>query len=79
MIWQSSDSARFREYNTKTGGKLVSFLRSIVPKTKGTTIEQVALEAKYKEGAEFIIRQLDDILLDENTQDDASSASFTSM
>jgi len=79
MIWQSSDSARFREYNTKTGGKLVAFLRSIVPKTKGSTIEAVALEAKYKEGAEFIIRQLDDILLDENTQDDASSASFTSM
>jgi hypothetical protein len=79
MTWQSSDSARFREYNSKTGGKLVSFLRSIVPKTKGNTIEQVALEAKYKEGAEFIIRQLDDILLDENTQDDASSASFTSM
>jgi hypothetical protein len=79
MIWQSSDSARFREYNSKTGGKLIAFLRSVIPNTNGTTIEQVALEAKYKEGAEFIIRQLDDILLDENKQDDASSASFASM
>jgi hypothetical protein len=54
-------------------------LRSVIPNTKGTTIEQVALEAKYKEGAEFILRQLDDILSDENNQDDASSASFVSM
>jgi len=79
MKWETSDSARFREYNSKTGGKLITFLQSVVPITTGNTIEQVALEAKYKEGAEFIIRQLNDILLDENKQDDASSASFTSM
>jgi hypothetical protein len=79
MTWDSSDSARFREYNTKTNGKLRAYLRSVIPNTKGTTIEQVALEAKYKEGAEFILRQLDDILSDENNQDDASSASFVSM
>jgi hypothetical protein len=79
MLWQSSDSARFREYNSKTGGKLIAFLRSVVPNTTGKTIEEVALEAKYKEGAEFIIQQLNDILLDENKQDDASSASFASM
>jgi hypothetical protein len=79
MLWQSSDSARFREYNSKTGGKLIAYLRSVIPNTSGTTIEQVALEAKYKEGAEFILRQIDDILLDENKQDDASSASYASM
>jgi hypothetical protein len=79
MLWQSSDSARFREYNSKTNGKLIAFLRSVVPNTTGTTIEEVALQAKYKEGAEFIIQQLNDILLDENKQDDASSASFASM
>jgi len=79
MLWQSSDSARFREYNSKTNGKLIAFLRSVVPNTTGKTIEEVALEAKYKEGAEFIIQQLNDILLDENKQDDASSASFASM
>jgi hypothetical protein len=79
MLWQSSDSARFREYNSKTGGKLIAFLRSVIPNTTGTTIEEVALQAKYKEGAEFIVQQLNDILLDENKQDDASSASFASM
>ncbi len=79
MLWQSSDSARFREYNSKTGGKLIAYLRSVVPNTNGKTIEEVALQAKYKEGAELILRQLNDILLDENKQDDASSASFASM
>jgi len=79
MLWQSSDSARFREYNSKTGGKLIAYLRSVVPNTNGKTIEEVALQAKYKEGAEFIIQQLNDILSDENKQDDASSASYASM
>jgi hypothetical protein len=79
MVWNTSDSARFREYNSKSGGKLVSYLRSVIPNTTGKTIEAVALEAKYKEGAEFILQQLIDILLDENKQDDASSASFVSM
>jgi len=79
MIWQSSDSARFREYNSKTNGKLVAFLRSVIPNTNGKTIEEVALQAKYKEGAEFILSQINDILLDENKQDDASSASYASM
>jgi len=79
MKWETSDSARFRDYNAKTGGKLIDYLQSIIPITTGKTIEQVALEAKYKEGAEFIVSQLKDILSDENKQDDASSASFTSM
>jgi hypothetical protein len=79
MIWQSSDSARFREYNSKTNGKLLAFLRSVIPNTNGKTIEEVALQAKYKEGAEFILSQINDILLDENKQDDASSASYASM
>ena len=79
MLWQSSDSARFREYNSKTNGKLIAFLRSVIPNTNGKTIEEVALQAKYKEGAEFILSQINDILLDENKQDDASSASYASM
>lgn len=79
MKWENSDSARFRDYHHKTGGKLVAYLRSLVPVTTGTTIEQVALEAKYKEGAEFLISQLDSMISDENNQDDASSASFVSM
>jgi hypothetical protein len=79
MVWNTSDSSRFREYNSKSGGRLIAYLRSVIPNTTGKTIEAVALEAKYKEGAEFIVQQLIDILLDENKQDDASSASFTSM
>ncbi len=79
MNWEKSDSARFRDYHHKTGGKLVSYLRSLIPVTTGTTIESVALEAKYKEGAEFLISQLDAIISDENKDDDASSASFVSM
>jgi hypothetical protein len=79
MKWETSDSARFRDYHHKTGGKLVAYLRSIIPTTTGTTIEQVALEAKYKEGAEFLIAQLDAMISDENRDDDASSASFTAM
>jgi len=79
MNWETSDSARFREYHQKSGGKLIGFLYSQIPPTTGKTIESVALEAKYKEGAEFILRQMNDILLDENKNDDASSASFVSM
>ena len=79
MNWDASDSARFREYHQKTGGRLRAYLRSLVPLTTGKTIESVALEAKYKEGCEFIIRQLDDIISDENRVEDASSASFIAM
>lgn len=79
MNWEQSDSARFREYDSKTGGKLRAFIRSVIPNTSGKTIEQVALEAKYKEGAEFVLRKLDEMISDVNKGDDASSASFTSM
>lgn len=79
MKWEESDSARFREYDSKTGGKLRAYLQSLVPVTTGTTIERVALEAKYKEGAEFLVRKLQEIISDENRTDDASSASFASM
>lgn len=79
MKWDSSDSVRFRDYIHKTDGKLMLFLRQMVPVTTGKTIEEVALEAKYKEGCEFILRKLDEILTDENKSDDASSASFITM
>jgi hypothetical protein len=79
MKWNESDSARFREYDSKSNGKLRLFLRTFVPLTKGKTIEEVALEAKYKEGVEFILRKLDEIILDEKDDNDASSASFQQM
>jgi hypothetical protein len=79
MTWDQSDSARFRAYDKQTNGKLRQFLRSRLPVLKGVTIEEYALHASYKEGCEFMVQQLDDIITDENKQDDASSASFTSM
>ena len=79
MAWDQSDSARFRAYDKQTNGKLRQFLRSRLPVLDGKNIEEYALNASYKEGCEFILRQLDDIISDENKPDDASSASFTSM
>lgn len=79
MNWEQSDSARFRAYDKQTGGKLRAFLKSRLPVVDGKNIEEYALNASYKEGCEFIVRQLDDIISDENKQDDASSASFVSM
>jgi hypothetical protein len=79
MKWEQSDSSRFREYHQKTGGKLVAYLRSVIPMTTGNTIESVALEAKFKEGGEFVLRQIDDILAEENRNDDAANGSFASM
>lgn len=57
----------------------MAFLKAQVPNTTGKTIESVALEAKFKEGCEFVLRQIDDILADDNKADDASSGSFASM
>jgi len=79
MKWEQSDSSRFREYHQKSGGKLVAYLKSIIPMTTGKTIESVALEAKFKEGCEFVLRQIDDILADESKTDDATNGSFASM
>jgi hypothetical protein len=79
MQWDQSDSSRFRAYDKQTNGKLRAFLRSRMPAIEGKNIEEYALQASYKEGCEFMLQQLDDIITDENKPDDASSASFTSM
>ena len=79
MTWEKSDSARFRQYNTQTGGKLISFLRSCIRRAEGDDIEEYALSAAYKQGAEDIVSRLEEIITDVNKEDDASSASFTSM
>jgi hypothetical protein len=79
MTWDKSDSARFRQYNTQTGGKLISFLRSCIHRAEGDDIEEYALRAAYKQGAEDIVSRLEEIITDVNKEDDASSASFTSM
>jgi hypothetical protein len=79
MTWLKSDSARFRQYNTQTGGKLISFLRSCIHRAEGDDIEEYALRAAYKQGSEDIVSRLEEIITDVNKEDDASSASFTSM
>lgn len=79
MKWEQSDSARFREYDQKTGGRLRAFLKSRLPVLDGKNIEEYALNASYKEGAEFIIRQLEDIISDDSKADDASTSNYQSM
>ena len=79
MTWNQSDSARFRQYHQQTGGKLIAHLRNNVPSLLGKTIESVALEAKFKEGAESIIKTLEAIIADQNQSDDSSTSSYSSM
>lgn len=55
-------------------------MRSRVPVALPTaSIEEVALAAKFKEGCEFMLRQLDDILSTPEQADDASAGQYTSM
>lgn len=79
MTWSQSDSARFRQYHQQAGGKLIAHLRNNIPPLLGKTIESVALEAKFKEGAESIIKTLEAIIQDPGQQDDASTGSYSSM
>ena len=79
MNWDKSDKARFREYLQKSGGKIFSYLGSRIPKTNGKTIEQVALQARFKEGYETALRDLRDLIIEEDEDNDASSGNFISM
>jgi len=79
MTWDKSDSARFRQYNQQTGGKLIAFLKGCVSRSQGADMEAYALSAAYKQGAEDMIARLDEILNDDEKNDDAATASFTSM
>jgi hypothetical protein len=79
MTWEQSDSNRFREYLSKNQGKLFSFLKTRIPRVDGKTIEEVALQAKYKEGFEFALREMDDLAMSQETKDDPSSGTFTTM
>lgn len=79
MNWEPSDTARLRDYTVKSGNKLRAFLQSQIPTIKGTSIESVALEAKYKEGCEFMLRQFDSLLVEPDKSDDASNGSFAAM
>lgn len=45
----------------------------------GKTIESVALEAKHKEGCEFILGLMEEMLSEKRESGDAASGTFTNM
>lgn len=79
MIWEQSDAAKLREYLQKTKGRLRSYLVTRIPRTDGKTIEEVALQAKFKEGFESAIREIDDLANFEGEEKDPSAGNFTTM
>lgn len=79
MKWTSADSVNLREYLIKSSNKLIEYYRSRIPLCDGKTIEEVALQAKFKEGFEFAIRELRDLSSMDEENQDASVGNFTSM
>ena len=51
-MWKQEDTSLLRDYNAKAKGKLIEFLKSQCPPVLGASIEEVALEAKFKQGYE---------------------------
>lgn len=79
MTWEPDDIARLREYNAKTKMRLRIYLQSRIPRVEGQTIEAVALQAKYKEGFESALRELDDLAVSPDDKDDPSAGNFAVM
>lgn len=79
MTWEPDDIARLREYNAKTKMRLRIYLQSRIPRVEGQTIEAVALQAKYKEGFESALRELDDLAVSPDDKDDPSAGNFAIM
>jgi len=79
MKWTSADSVTLREYLIKSNNKLIEYYRSRIPLCDGKTIEEVALQAKFKEGFEFAIRELRDLSSMNEENQDASAGNFTAM
>jgi hypothetical protein len=79
MKWELEDSARLREYHTKSGGKMLAYLRSRIPACDGKTIEEVALQAKYKEGYERLIVEIEDLIDNQESPNSPETGSFTAM
>jgi hypothetical protein len=78
-MWEPSDTSRLREYHQRTSGKLRAYLASRIPLITGTTIESVALEAKFKEGCEHILREIDALLEAPKPIDDSATGTYQSM
>lgn len=79
MTWTNSDAVAFREYNKSSGGKVAKYLQALMPKCDGKTIEEVALQAKYKEGFEFALQEIDFLLNFDDKEQDPSAGKFTEM
>jgi hypothetical protein len=77
--WEPEDIARLREYNAKTKLRLRVYLQTRIPRVDGKTIEEVALQAKYKEGFESALRELDDLAVSPDDKDDPSAGNFITM
>lgn len=61
-MWKDEDTVLFRDYNAKAKGKLISFLKEQTPVLLGRSIQEVALEAKFKEGFERAIKLIEEIV-----------------
>jgi len=62
MQWQPRDSAALRTFHEKTKGALRKKLAEMIPPLEGHTIEAVALEAKFRAGAEYLLQVYDELL-----------------
>ena len=79
MTWTIADAVGFREYAKTSGSKLLKYLQGSMPKCDGKTIEEVALQAKYKAGFEFAISEIEFLLNYDDKDQDASNGKFTEM
>lgn len=79
MNWKSEDSAKFRDYLQKSQFRLRTYLQSRIPLCDGKTIEEVALKARYKEGFERALKEIDDLIGYNQSDTDASNGNYTTM
>jgi hypothetical protein len=79
MIWEQSDSIKLREYIQKSGDRLRGYLRNRIPACDGKTIEEVAMTAKFKEGYEKALKEIDDMINNQEISNDPSAGTFTTM
>jgi len=79
MKWEDSDIVFLRDYNKKSAGRFLQYLKSRIPLCNGKKVEEVALQAMYKEGCENIIKEIESMMTDPNQAFDASSGKFVEM
>lgn len=79
MTWEESDAVKLRDYIQKSGNRIRLYLRTRIPRVSGKTIEEVALNAQYKEGFELALKEIDDMVVASELASDPSSGNFTTM